>query len=280
MTFREASLWATSTLSDISFPRRSAETLICHVMDWKLHELYLNHSQQVPARKLETIRELVEARADRIPLQHLTGTAEFMGRNFSAGPGALVPRPETEILLGAILGILPPEPRVLLDAGTGSGILGICLSLEFPSALVVGSDLSMPALAVAGENVTRHRPLGLRLVQADLLSPFTAITYPFDGIVANLPYVRSDDLGSLEPEVSEGDPRIALDGGLDGLDLVRELVKEAPCLLRPDGALALELDPVQTGTVRDMLVSSGEWRDVEVIRDLTGRPRVVTALRA
>lgn len=280
MTFREASRWAASTLSDIPSPRRTAEILICHAMDWMLHELYLNHSEPVPARKLEMIRRLVEARADRIPLQHLTGMVEFMGRSFSSGPGALIPRPETEILLDAFLGILPPEPCALLDAGTGSGVLGICLSLEFPSALVIGSDLSMQALAVAGENVTRHGPEGLKLVQADLLSPFTSLNIPFDGIVANLPYVRTNEIGLLEPEVRDGDPVMALDGGANGLDLVRRLLEEAPGLLRPGGALALELDPSQTGTVRDMLDSSGEWRDVEVIRDLTGLERVIRTVKS
>ncbi len=277
MTFREVSLWAVGELEELPSSRIEAEVIICHVMGWKRHELYLNHTEQVPAGKLAEIRRCVAARSERIPLQHLTGSVEFMDLCFHASSSALIPRPETEVLLSAFTDILPPSPNLLIDAGTGSGILAICLALKYSSAMVLGTDISFKALSLAMENQLLHEVSNLCLVQAELLAPFSFTSPSFDGIVANLPYVESDIIQELEPEVRDHDPLMALDGGADGLDIIRRILVQASRLLRPGGALALELDPGQATAVRDLMILSGNWDGIEMIPDLSGRLRVVRA---
>ena len=158
-----------------------------------------------------------------------------------------------------------------------SGILAICLAREYSSAVVLGTDRSFGALALARENQNLHEVSNLCLVQAELLTPFRISSPPFDGIVANLPYVESDIIPTLAPEVRDHDPLMALDGGVDGLVLIRRILVQAPRLLKPGGALALELDPGQAAAVRDLMIASGDWDGIEILPDLSGRLRVVRA---
>jgi release factor glutamine methyltransferase len=169
------------------------------------------------------------------------------------------------------------NPSLIADVGTGSGVLAVTLALRFPGCLIVGSDISMEALAIASGNRLRHQAENLELVAGDLLEPFMAGRAGFDGMVANLPYVPSREIQDLQPEVSEGDPRLALDGGPDGLRLVERFLGSAGSLLLGGGFLALELGTEQTGPVRDAMTAAGIWKDVSILDDLTGRPRFVTA---
>jgi len=276
MTVREATVWASGELAVLSEPRLEAELLLCGLMGWERHRMYLENESTLPPEILRSLMELVARRKSREPLQHLQGECGFYGRMFACGPGALIPRPETESLLEAFMGAIPAVPSRLLDAGTGSGVIGISLALEFPDSLVAGTDVSMEALRLAAVNRERLSAGNFLPVLCDLAGPFSPRT-PFDGIVANLPYVCTGELDGLEPEVRDWDPRAALDGGPDGLDLVRRLVSSAPPLLVPGGILALEIDPSQAHVVVDLLGRAG-WSEVRVLPDLSGRDRIITAI--
>jgi len=277
MNARQAVLWATRELSALPSPRLEAELLLCGAAGWEKHRLYLQHDAPLPPAVPSLFERHVARRKAREPLQHILGECGFLGRMFLCGPGALVPRPETEILLQAFLDVLPPNPSRLLDVGTGSGVVGISLSLAFPGAFVAGTDVSPDALRLAAANRRLHGADGFVPVLGDLAAPFRLLAR-FDGIVANLPYVASGEIAGLEPEVRDHEPREALDGGPDGLGLVRRLVAEAPPLLAPGGVLALELSPAQTRTVSGLLGRKG-WSSVRTVPDLSGRDRVVLALR-
>ncbi|MFO8184399.1 MAG: peptide chain release factor N(5)-glutamine methyltransferase [Candidatus Aegiribacteria sp.] len=278
MKFREAREWAESRLRPLEDPKLEAELLLLHVMGWRRHRMVLNLDGEMPPERLHLYRELVGRRKTREPLQHITGVVEFMGREFRAGPGALVPRPETETLTEIFSRGLT-EPEYLLDVGTGSGVIAVSLALEFPCAAVIGLDFSRDALLLARENRGVHGAFNLHLAAGDLTAPLMASAGIFDGIVANLPYVPSPDIDRLQPEVRNGDPVLALDGGEDGLKLVDRLLSSAPELLKRNGLLALELDPGQTGRVHRRLTDDRRWTDAAIHDDLAGHPRFVTARR-
>jgi release factor glutamine methyltransferase len=276
MTYREARAMAVEELGRIENPCLEAELLLLHLTGWSRHIMLLRLGEEMPPELSARYRELVRRRISREPLQHITGTVDFMGREFHAGPGALVPRPETETITEMFLRDLH-DPGLLLDAGTGSGVVAVTVAMTFPEALVIGSDVSREALSLAVRNRDRYGAGNLMFVMGDLLRAFRYGRTAFDGIVANLPYVPSRQIEDLEPEVSRGDPRIALDGGGDGLDLVRKLLASVHLYLGEGGLLALELDTEQVRPVCGMLMECGHWTSTLMHEDLTGRERFVTA---
>jgi len=275
MTFREARRWAEQRLEGLDNPLLEAELLIRHVMEWPFHELILHLDDGMPPGPMNIFMDLVERRRKREPLQHITGSVDFIDRTFSTGPEALVPRPETETLTLLFSRILY-RPSALLDLGTGSGVIAVSLALAFPEASVVASDISQDALCLASKNRRAHGADNLLLLAGDLLAPFSPGAR-FDGIIANLPYIPTGEIGGLDAEVSKGDPRVALDGGPDGLDLIRKLVEEAPKHMSRGGVLALEMDPRQVRPVSMSMKKGSSFISVTVHDDLTGRPRFVTA---
>jgi len=203
------------------------------------------------------------------PTQQITGVQEFYGREFRVTPDVLIPRPETEHVIEAALRL---EVSRILDIGTGSGAIAITLALE-TGALVVGTDLSIPALAVAATNCRR---LGATVdfVACDLAY---GLRGSFDLVVSNPPYVAMRDKTTLQREVRDYEPEIALYGGDDGLAIYRRLVPEAQRLLVPGGWLVMEIGHDQGDVVRGML---GAWKEVELRNDLAGLPRVILARQA
>jgi release factor glutamine methyltransferase len=254
----------------VANPRLNAEHLLAHALGLKRMELYLQFDRALTESERAPLRDLVKRRGAREPLQHVLGTAEFHGRAFTCDQRALVPRPETEQLVELALEILHPHPApTLLDIGTGSSVIALTLALELPSATVHATDLWPDALALAAENAARHA-LTDRIVfhQADLLPPGGT---KFDLIIANLPYIPADEIPSLSPEVRH-DPVTALDGGSDGLDLIRRLIGTAPDHLAPAGALLLEIGAGQAQTVGGLL-SARKFRDISVRPDYQNIPR-------
>ncbi|RKZ10684.1 peptide chain release factor N(5)-glutamine methyltransferase [Candidatus Fermentibacteria bacterium] len=276
MTVLQACRWAEAELGELESPGLEAELILCDLMNWKRHELYLNHESDLRESCLTMYRKRVRRRKNREPLQHITGKVDFLGRSFIAGPGALIARPETELLTELFMNGLS-EPRYILDAGIGSGIIGVSLALAYPTALVIGTDISREALMLSCRNKELFNVRNLVLVRTDLIEALRQDIGIFDGIVANLPYIPSGLIHDLEPEVRDGDPLIALDGGHDGLELVRSLLVSAPGILRGGGVLALELDREQVETVSKLLEKNPLWEDVRAFNDLAGHPRVVTA---
>ena len=251
-------------------PRLNAEHLLAHALGLKRMELSLQFDRPLTESERAPLRDLVKRRGAREPLQHVLGTAEFHGRTFACDKRALVPRPETEQLVELALEIAKDKPAAtILDIGTGSGVIALTIALELPSATLHATDLSPDALLLAAENATRHA-LTDRIVfhQADLLPPDDA---RFDLIIANLPYIPAEEIASLSPEVRH-DPASALDGGADGLDLIRRLIETAPDRLAPGGALLLEIGLGQADAVNTLL-SARKFRDISVRPDYQNIPR-------
>jgi release factor glutamine methyltransferase len=251
-------------------PRLNAEHLLAHALGLKRMELYLQFDRPLAESERAPLRDLVKRRGTREPLQHVLGTAEFHGRTFACDKRALVPRPETEQLVELALEIAKDKPAAtILDIGTGSGVIVLTIALELPSATLHATDLSPDALVLAAENAARHA-LTDRIVfhQADLLPPDGT---RFDLIIANLPYIPAEEIASLSPEVRH-DPASALDGGADGLDLIRRLIETAPDRLAPGGALLLEIGLGQADAVNTLLLAR-KFRDISVRPDYQNIPR-------
>lgn len=211
------------------------------------------------------------------PLAYVLGWWEFYGRRFRVSPDVLIPRPETESLADRALGFLRSHPKALdiVDVGTGSGCLAVTLAAEAPQVHVLAVDISGPALRIARANAQTHRVESrLRWVQADLLTAFRGA---WDMVVANLPYIPRRRLGRLE--VSRHEPHLALEGGQDGLQLLRRLVAALPDVLRPGGFAALEIDEGQGASLRSLVEAGLPSADVRVEQDLAGRERILTIAR-
>ncbi|MEX1111801.1 MAG: peptide chain release factor N(5)-glutamine methyltransferase [Chthoniobacterales bacterium] len=251
-------------------PRLNAEHLLAHALGLKRMELYLQFDRALTETERAPLRDMVKRRGAREPLQHALGTAEFHGRTFTCDKRGLVPRPETEQLVELALEMTKDKPAAaILDIGTGSGVIALTVALELPAAAIHATDLSPAALALAAENAERHS-LNERITfhQADLLPPGDT---RFDLIIANLPYIPADEIASLSPEVRH-DPTSALDGGPDGLDLIRRLIDTAPDRLTPRGALLLEIGAGQADAVSTLLAAR-KFRDISLRPDYQNIPR-------
>lgn len=261
----------------IEDPRREARWLLARVLGVSESRLLTHPEHHVEPASVARYQDAVRRRAAHEPFAYVVGEREFYGRPFVVDRRVLVPRPETELLVEEALAILARFPRtatsapLVVDVGTGSGAIACALALEGAAgaARIIGCDVSADALAVAAINRER---LGLRgrlpLVRGSLLS---WLREPADLVLANLPYISDVRVPTLMPEVAEWEPHLALEGGPDGLDLVRALLADAPRVVKPGGTILLELDPEQMAPARALLPSA----ESRVIRDLAGLDRVL-----
>jgi release factor glutamine methyltransferase len=259
----------------IDNPRLNAEHLLAHVLNRKRLQLYLEFERELDEAELEPLRDLVRRRGEGEPLQHLLGTVEFCGHTFLCDKRAMVPRPETEELVELLMsdvGGQTSEFRIL-DVGTGSGVIALSLAAKFPEAEVYAIDVSDDALALARENAAR---LGLservHFAKGNLLD---AIESDFDLIVANLPYVSTQDRQSLSREVLH-DPEVALFAGPRGDELVRRLIEQASARLRPGGLLALEIGIDQSAALLSFLAEKN-YDDIASKSDYSSTTRFLFA---
>jgi release factor glutamine methyltransferase len=257
-------------------PRLNIEHLLADALGKKRIELYLEFDHSLSARDLEPLREKVRRRAEGEPLQHLLGHWDFFGRTFKTDRRALIPRSETELLVEVMLkefGTCGPSANRLVDVGTGSGILAITFALERPGLEVSAVDLSEEALSLARENAER---LGVServaFHTSDLLDQMEG---PFHWIVANLPYIPTADLGELQREV-KFDPALALDGGKDGLTIIKRLIESIPGKIAPNGMIALELGQGQAQRVGGFLADQN-YHDISIRKDYQGVDRLLIA---
>ncbi|HSL18499.1 MAG TPA: peptide chain release factor N(5)-glutamine methyltransferase [Methylomirabilota bacterium] len=233
-------------------PRREARWLLARAWGVDETSLRVHPERELPAEVEARYRAWLERRAAGEPAHHLTGSCDFWGRDFAVSPAALVPRPETELLVRVALELPVNANARVLDVGTGSGCLAVTLAAERPRWRLAAVDRSAAALAVARANARRHG-VEVACFMGDLTS---AVAPPLDLVVANLPYIPSSDLPGLPVEVRH-DPPSALDGGADGLDLVRRLVADLGRILRLCGAAVLELGEDQADEVARLAVSCG-----------------------
>lgn len=260
----------------IDSPGLDAEVLMRHVLGLDRTAYFLRRPDLISERDRSAFDALVRRRLARESVAYIVGSREFMGRPFAVGPGVLVPRPETEILVEWALDwlALHPGKRSVLDVGTGSGAIALSIAAAKPAGVqhfVVGSDVSQTALHVAARN---RRAFGLQdavsLVRGNLADWHGG---PIELLLANLPYLRPDQVSGNRDLATE--PELALVGGPDGLDLVRRLLADAPRVLAPGGAVGLEIDPSQaeaTVTLGPRHLPALEW---QIIPDLAGHPRHV-----
>lgn len=260
--------------NQVESARLNIEHLLAHVLGKKRMELYLEFDRKLTEGELAPLRELVKRRAAGEPLQHLLGTVEFLKHTLRCDKRALIPRPETEELCELLFAEAKADDCTwksgrIVDVGTGSGCIALALAAAFPDARVDAVDISDDALALAKENAAK---LGLTervtFTKSDLLAD---VDGPFDLIVANLPYIPSSEIPTLQREVLR-DPHNALDGGPDGLVFVRRLMEQATTKLKPGGRIALELALDQPAKLATEL-SGKNYRDTKIVKDYTQRDR-------
>jgi release factor glutamine methyltransferase len=286
--------WTTSRFAqrNLASPRLDAEILTARALGISRVQLYVQFDRPLEVAELAALRELVKRRQAGESVAYITGSKEFFGLELAVDARVLVPRPDTETLVDEALtrlstpkgdgdgGDETSRPARIADVGTGSGALAIAIAKSsikrHPGLEVIASDLSPDALAVARANAERHG-VAVTFVEGDLDAPLRALA-PFDLIVANLPYIASADLAGLAAEV-RAEPRLALDGGDDGLALVRRLIAAAPSLLRTGGALGLEIGAGQANETAALMATAG-FTDVRLRRDLGEIDRVVSGVKA
>jgi len=264
------------TKKGVEQPRLNIEHLLASTLGKKRIDLYLEFDRTLSEQELEPLREKVRKRSEGVPLQLLLGHWDFYGREFRTDSRALIPRPETESLAETVLKEFSKGDQSanrLVDVGTGSGVLAITFALEQPAFSITAADVSQDALGLAQENAAR---LGvaqrIAFSHSDLLG---RVDGPFDWIVANLPYIPTADLEKLQREV-KFDPVLALDGGKDGLTIIKRLIESIPGKLAPNGTIALELGLGQAQPVRDFLVEQN-YHDISMKKDYQGVERLLIA---
>lgn len=276
MTIREATRHSIQTLeaAGVPDPHADAALLLSHVVGLPRLELSLTPSMRLTPEQEQRLSSLLLSRASREPLQYLLKEQCFFGLDFTVDARGLIPRPETETLCEIALTFLKTraKPRVL-DLCTGSGAIAVTLKRECPSSEVTATDLSPEALALAQENAAR---LGasVRFLQGDLFAPVAGERY--DAIVSNPPYIESEICETLQPEVLR-EPRMALDGGKDGLDFYRAIARQAANHLLPGGLLSMEIGDTQGQAVCELLQAEKAYTAPVICKDLQGKDRVVCA---
>ena len=259
----------------IDSARTEAEVLACHVLGLTRSDLHLNGSEALTPKLEARINDAASLRAERYPLQYITGECEFYSLPFTVREGVFIPRPETEVLVESVLRAVR-RPRALLEVGSGCGVVCVCLARELQPGRVVATDISPAAARVTAENAARHGVRDIIQVVVGDGMDFLRRGGQFDLFVCNPPYVAASEIEGLEPEVRDYEPRAALDGGVDGLEFIRRIVPALPSILMSGALAALEIAPDQTEAVAGMLAGSGV-RGIECVRDLCGRNRVITA---
>jgi release factor glutamine methyltransferase len=264
------------TKKGVEHPRLNIEHLLADTLGKKRIELYLEFDRSLTAQELEPLREKVRRRAEGEPLQHILGHWDFFGRRFKTDRRALIPRPETELLVEAVLkesATCAKSANRLVDVGTGCGILATTFALERPELEVFAVDLSDDALALARENAEALGALErIAFRHSDLLDQ---IEGPFHWIVANLPYIPTTELKTLSREV-KFDPTLALDGGKDGLTIIKRLIESISGKIAPNGRIALEVGQGQAEQVRGFLAGQN-YGDISMRKDYQGVERLLIA---
>ena len=260
----------------IADARLEAELVWMTALDIDRATLYVELQEEPPASGADTAEALIVRRLRREPMAYLMGKREFYGLSFHVAPGVLVPRPDTETLVEEALRLLQsrgPVPLEVADVGCGTGIIGISLAVALPNVHVYAIDIADPALEVTTLNAERlDVSARVTVLKGDLLAPLPGRV---DMITANLPYVPSKQVSRLEPEISLYEPREALDGGDDGLDVVRRLLDDVPRRLSADGWVLLELDPRQMRRARTIARRPFPAARIVTQLDLTRRERVL-----
>ena len=275
-------LWSAGYLEakGVGSARLDAEHMLAHALGVERLQLYLQFERPLVAEELELYRPLLRRRAAREPLQYILGRQAFRELDLEVAKGVLIPRPETELLVEGVLRAVRDDGRAdgtVLDVGTGSGAIALSLAFEGSFASVVASDVDPVALDVARRNAESSGLSDRVDFRAGSLFEVLDRDERFDVIVSNPPYVAEREVGTLEPEVRDWEPKVALFAGPEGLDVLRLIVAQAADHLKPGGLLAVEIGVGQHDVVSDWLEASGRYADVDVVPDYAGKQRFVFA---
>lgn len=261
----------------VDSPRLQTELLLAHLLGLPRMQLYLNFERQLSQTEVDNFRELIIRRSQREPLQHIVGSTSFCGLELAVNRHVLVPRPETELLAEQgweFLSSLNSRPATALDLGTGSGCLAIAIANHCPTARLFATDISGQALELAAQNAARHNVLErIQFLRGDGFAVLES-SISFDLIISNPPYIPTADIPTLQIEVRDYDPHLALDGGSDGLAFYRRIATEAVPFLKPGGKIMLEFGDGQAQAVREIFESQ-KWIVEAIVEDYTQRPRIL-----
>lgn len=266
--------------------RLEAEILLAHVLGLRKEDLIVRRELELTDSRENKFQQLIERRCRKEPLAYIVGHREFWSLEFTVNRKVLIPRPETEGVIECLLSLAEDETGEkatrILDVGTGSGILAIVAALEIPKAQVIAIDHSVDVLEVARENALRHQVAEqVEFLELDFMRDWNLRESDhYDFILSNPPYIPSKGLERLMSDVRDYEPRLALDGGPDGLVCYRRIITNAFPVLKPGGHLIFEVGDDQAGPVKQSLQAHSGFDEIKSIRDLSGRDRVVSARRA
>jgi release factor glutamine methyltransferase len=268
------------TEAGVPSPQADATWLLCHILDTDRSDLLtrITFDQSLTAAQLDDFLVALARRQKREPLQHITGKAAFRSLELSVGPGVFVPRPETEQVVQYAIDYLRqlPRPGVAIDLGTGSGAIAIAMATEVPQTKVYAVELSESAFVYAAKNIEANSA-GVELRLGAMQEVVSDLVGGLDVVISNPPYIPSSAI-PIDPEVRNYDPELALYGGEDGLDVIRDISGIAAALLRSGGLLVLEHADGQSEAIRELLLNDG-WLSVSAFQDATMRYRTITAIR-
>jgi release factor glutamine methyltransferase len=274
--------WTTQYLArkGVESPRLDAQLLLAHALGCTRTQLYTRYEELASEEGRQKFRALVRQRVQGSPVFYLVGRREFYALEFEVSPAVLIPRPDTETLVGECLRLAKEVATPhLLDVGTGSGCVAVTVARHHPGAQVTAVDLSPEALAVAARNAARHGVSErVRFLEGDLFAPLSPGA-PFDFILSNPPYIPRGEIAGLAPDVRDHEPHLALDGGPDGFAVFDRLVAEAPTWLKPGGYLLLEINSTREGPARARLEGYAGYELGPTLHDRAGQPRVLRARR-
>ena len=272
---------------EIINPERETELLLSYFLKMNRSEIYLNSDRALKNKEKKQLENMIQERIRKIPLQYITKHQEFMGMDFLVEKGVLIPRPETEILAERVIEKLKKRKSSshlkIVDLGTGTGIIAISIAKFIKDITIYATDISKKSLQVALKNAQKHNCENkIIFLQGDLFEPFQGKIEKnsLDVIISNPPYINSDDFKLLPPEIKNNEPKIALYGGVDGIDYYRKIIKETPKYLKRDGFIALEVGLNQAKIIKEMILKENNYRkNVEIFKDYSGIERVVIAYR-
>ena len=285
--------WRQEAIANLSYEQERSLSDLRQELDWLLLEVSDLTSLDLRLERVATqsvtlqmplakLQQLWQQRLDQhVPVQHLTGTAHWRHFHLQVSQDVLIPRPETELLIDLAIAAMPqPVSNLWADLGTGSGAIALGLATAFPEATVHAVDCSPSALAVAQDNgQTHHLQDRIHFHLGQWCEPLAGLEGQLTGIVSNPPYIPTETLSTLEPEVADHEPHLALDGGGDGLEKIREIVAIAPQYLASGGILLLEMMRGQDRAVEALLSTHGQYYQVQIHTDLAGIPRFAQAYR-
>lgn len=280
----------------VESPEAEAKQLACHVLSCSPAFLVSHADDEVDDKLLLASAALINERCKGRPLQYILGSADFYGIDLAVDERVLIPRPETELLAEEAIGFLRnggaqtsaalrdavkelgigPQVRAL-DLCTGSGAIAAAVAANVPNVKVVATDLSPKAFMLARVNLRPYE--NVKVLRGDLFKALAEDELPFDAVLTNPPYIPSEVIPTLSTEVKDFEPRMALDGGADGLDIIRRIIKEAPEHLKSGGMLLMEIGDDQGPAVIDLAAQTGSYREARVIKDLAGRDRILKAIK-